>query len=83
MTINGDPKFSPDDVHKMKWSSIDRKLARNDFDEDENEWLDEDAGWKQTPISITVPFHDHMKNPGPQNEFVFNLYHRSIISVIK
>ena len=83
LSIIGDPKFFPDDVRKTKWTSINRKLAANDFDEDADEWLDEDAGWKQTPISITVPFHHRMKDPGPQNELVFTLYHRSIVSVIK
>jgi Plavaka transposase len=83
--IIGDPNFTPDDIRHTNWSEINSKLAANDFDANPNpeEWLDEDAGWKCTPISITVPFHRRAKNPGPRNHTVVELYHRSLVSVIR
>jgi hypothetical protein len=59
-------------------------LAANEFDHDAKyEWQNKDAGWKKTPIYIDVPFHHHMKHPGTQWRFVFDLYHRSIVSIVK
>jgi hypothetical protein len=83
--IIGDPEFAPDDIRKTNWSDIDAKLAASNFGGQEagHEWLGEDAGWKKTPISIAVPFHHRMKNPGPRNEIVVDLYHRSLVAVIR
>jgi hypothetical protein len=83
LNIVGDPHFDPQDVRETKWASIDNELASNDFDEDPHVWEDEDAGWRRKPITITIPFHSRMKNPGTQQSVVFDLYHRSIVSVIK
>jgi hypothetical protein len=61
--IVGDPEFHPDDVRHTPWGKIDKKLAWNDFDnensEDEHdaEWVDEDAGWKKSLVKISVPFN--------------------------
>jgi hypothetical protein len=49
----------------------------------DTEWIDEDAGWRKTPISISVPFHSRMKYPGPEEYVVGDLYHRSFVSVIR
>jgi hypothetical protein len=46
------------------------------------EWIDDNAGWKKTPISISVPFHHRMKNPGAKEYHVGNLYHWPFVSVI-
>ena len=75
----------PNDIRRTRWSDINTRLAVNDYDESENdeEWLDGDAGWKKTPVFIDVPFHQRMKNPGHQNTAVADLYHRSLVSVIK
>src|ERR1700722_19833169 len=80
-----DPEFSPDDIRRTKWAEINAKLAINEFDSDQHpeKWLDEDAGWRRTPISITVPFHRRAKHPGPWKYVVADLYHRSLISVIR
>jgi hypothetical protein len=81
--IVGAPDFNPQDVREARWAAIDKELARNHFDDDAHEWKDEDAGWKRTPIAIDIPFHHRMKNPGTQRKVVFDLYHRSIVSVIR
>jgi len=52
-------------------------------DEEDEEWMDGDDGWKSTPINISVPFHSRTKKPGPQNYLVGHLHHRSLISVIR
>jgi hypothetical protein len=83
LSIVGDPDFNPQDVRETKWSAIDKELASNDFDDDPRNWEDEDAGWKQTSIAIDIPFHRRMQNPGVQQRVLFDLYHRSIVSVIK
>jgi hypothetical protein len=88
VSIVGHLGFKPEDVRHTKWSEINSKLAKNDFDEQggakgEEEWLDEDAGWKKSPISISVPFHSRAKMPGPKNFVVGDLYHRSLIAVIR
>jgi hypothetical protein len=37
------------------------------IDEDEDaKWIDEDEGWKKTLISISVPSHHRLKDPGPK-----------------
>lgn len=93
LSIIGNPSFHPEDVSHTKWKAIDRVLARNKFDDEGNmedadsdvdaEWLDEDAGWNRTPINISVPFHNRAKHPGPKNYYAGDLYHRSIVSVIR
>jgi hypothetical protein len=85
LSIIGDEKFRPEDVRGTKWGDIDETLGRNDFDEIDAgvEWMDEDAGWKRTPIHISVPFHHRMKKPGAQEYLVGDLYHRSLVSVIR
>lgn len=88
LNIVGHPDFHPGDVSHTRWDKINKKLASNDFDKDHahdggEEWLDEDAGWKQTPIRISAPFHKRSRIPGPKNYVVGDLYHRSLISVIR
>jgi len=91
--IVSDPSFRPEDVRHARWAKIDAVLAQNEFnwngdehevdDGGDAEWQDEDAGWKKTPISISVPFHNRMKHPGPEEYLVGDLYHRSFVSVIR
>jgi len=88
LTIVGRREFHPEDVRHTKWDQINSQLASNDFDERSNieegaEWTDEDAGWRKTPITISVPFHSRAKAPGPQDYVVGDLYHRSLVSVIR
>lgn len=84
--IVGDPKYNPNDVHKTNWDTIDDALGSSaDRDEGDsvNEWMDHDAGWKQTQIQITVPFHSRMSNPGVRTYASVDLYHRSLVEVIQ
>lgn len=83
VSIVGDPQFCPEDVRRTNWRQVDRKLAVNDFDPPKAEWIDKGAGWKRTPISISVPFHNRAKQPGPQKFTVGDFYHRSLVSVIR
>lgn len=88
LKVVGDPDFRPEDVRHTPWKKIDDKLGDNDFDRDgadqvDAEWMDEDAGWKKTPIFISVPFHSRTKKPGPKEYAVGDMYHRSLVSVIR
>jgi hypothetical protein len=90
VSIVGNPQFHPEDIRNTKWTKIDVELGRNDFDgwtkdvdNDDGEWMDEDAGWKKTPVSISVPFTKKTKTPGTKIYTVGNLYHRSLVSVIR
>lgn len=89
LNVIGDPEFRLQDVRHTQWNKINAKLGGNDFDreegvdEEDGEWMDEDAGWKKTPIAISVPFHSRTKVPGPKEYVVGNLYHRSFVSVIR
>jgi hypothetical protein len=80
LSIVGGSKFRPEDVQHKQWNKIDKKLAGDGGDE----WLDvEDAGWKTTPIHISVPFPRRAKNPGPKDYLVGNLHHRTLVSIIR
>ena len=89
LAIIGRPEFRPEDVRNTKWKAINTRLGHNDFDEantsgldNDDSWLDDDAGWTKTPITISVLFHQRAKQPGPKEFFVGDLYHRSLTSVI-
>jgi hypothetical protein len=72
----------------VQWGKIDANLAQNNFDKEQGvgerdaEWIDKDAGWKKTPVKISVPFHKEAKNPRPQDYHVGHLYHCLLVSVI-
>jgi hypothetical protein len=89
LAIVGNPEFEPDDVRCIPWSKINAKLGHNDLDgeglvdEEDKEWMDEDRGWKRSPINISVPFHHRAKNPGAKNYHAGYLYHRSLGGVIR
>ncbi|KJA21683.1 hypothetical protein HYPSUDRAFT_94250, partial [Hypholoma sublateritium FD-334 SS-4] len=52
--ISGDD-FNPADVRNVAWNSLDRRLGESNDSEDV--WLDEpDAGWKETLITMSIPF---------------------------
>jgi len=82
--------FKPEDVRHTNWAKLDATLAQNEIDAisareegDHSEWIDADAGWNKTPINISVPFHNRTKNPGPKDYHVGDLYHRSLVSIIR
>ncbi|KAG2048985.1 hypothetical protein BDR06DRAFT_984573 [Suillus hirtellus] len=65
-------------------NEINSKLGANEYDkEDGEEWEDEDAGWKRTPVSIEVPFSRTSEIPGPRIFQAADLYHRSLVTVIR
>lgn len=90
VNIVGSSSFRPEDIHTTKWSTINKKLAHSAFEggintalDESEEWMEEDAGWRKTPITISVPFHSKTRRPGPKNFEVGHLYHRSLVSVIR
>jgi len=65
--IIGAETFNAADVSSTHWKQINSKLGANEYDEgDGEEWEDEDAGWKRTPVSIEVPFSRTTEMPGPR-----------------
>ena len=44
INIVGAPEFEPSDVQNTTWDSINKKLGESRLVEEENEWLDIDAG---------------------------------------
>ena len=90
ITIVGSADFKPEEVLQTSWEKVNAILGQSEIDaisarEDGNEedWMDEDAGWKKTPIRISVPFHSRTKNPGPKDYLVGDLYHRSLVSIVR
>lgn len=85
--VVGSEDFKPVDVRQAKWAKINQILGHNDFDNDDRRedalFEDTDASWQKTPITITVPFNRRAKHPGPKEFLVGDLYHRSLVSVIR
>lgn len=84
MDIISDENFSIDDVRDVNWDRVNKELGA----EDAGEWLDEDAGWTSTPVSILVPFQPRRGVPSPlgacaRNYTVGEFRHRKLVSVIK
>ncbi|KAG2737177.1 hypothetical protein P692DRAFT_20883890, partial [Suillus brevipes Sb2] len=76
--------FKTADVTSTHWKKINCQLGVNEYDDkDDDEWEDEDAGWKKSSISIDVPFSRTSDTPGPQSYQAANLYHRSLVAVIR
>jgi hypothetical protein len=85
MDIIGNPDFQTADIRDINWDRIDGELGAED---DGAEWLDEDAGWTHTPVTISVPYQSRRGVPsqadaGPRNYTVDNFCYRSLASVIK
>jgi hypothetical protein len=83
MDIIGDPEFQTADVRNVRWDAVNKELGT-----DEAEWVDEDAGWTKTPVSISVPHQPRRKYPsednaGPRGYVVGDFYHRSLVSIIR
>jgi hypothetical protein len=76
------PEFKPEDVGKVPWDSINEVLGSSSNADEV--WLDEpDAGWTDTSITISIPFHRLTINPGPQLYTAPPFRHRSIVSILK
>jgi Plavaka transposase len=81
--IVGDSHFDPDDVRSTPWDRINSTLGTSRDDDEENEWEDEDAGWRKTEVTIQVPFSRTTAQPGSRSYMAADLYHRPLISVIR
>jgi Plavaka transposase len=84
INIVSDPEFRQADIQNIHWDRINDDLAANEVDD----WLDEDAGWSRTPVSISVPYQRRRGIPsdfqaGPRNYVVGEFYHRSLVSIIR
>jgi len=82
LDIVADPGFDPSHIQNTRWDQINAKLAGNEI-EDDDEWMDVDAGWKKKSISIPVPFHDRTHDPGVHQYICGELHYRSLVDVIK
>jgi Plavaka transposase len=82
LDIIGCSDFDPNDVRHTHWDKINSKLGAS-VDEEDDEWLDEDAGWRKTEVTIEVPFSRTTAQPGVRPYIAADLYHRSLISVIR
>jgi hypothetical protein len=83
--ILGNPNFRLDDIRHVNWDHINKALGTDD---DSSEWLDNDAGWVRTPVTISVPYQSRRGIPsepgaGPRNYVVEDFHHRSLVSVIR
>lgn len=86
LDIVGGADFRPDDVRTTNWTSIDRTLGVLDPSgncEVYEEWLNNDAGWKSSPVKISVPFPRRSLHPGPKDYTIKDFYHRSLTSIIR
>lgn len=82
--IVGDPGFHPDDIRDVRWDHVDKILAT----EDEGEWMEEDAGWTRTAVTISVPYHPRRGIPSspdarPRNYNAGDFNHKHLVSVIR
>lgn len=79
--IVGRPDYNPDDVRNTPWDEINSQLGASV--EGRDEWEDEDAGWRKTQVTIEVPFSRTTSQPGARPYIAADLYHRSLVSVIR
>ena len=73
--------FRPGEIRETNWNQVNNQLANGTSDEEE--WIDEDAGWEVSPVTISVPFDHYADTPGPRDFTFANLYHRSLVAVIR
>ena len=90
LKIVGNLEFRPEDIRGTEWTKIDRKLRNlgapdelTSMPRNSMEWLHNNAGWKNTPVLISVPFPRCSAKPGPVAYSIHNFYHCSLISVIR
>jgi hypothetical protein len=75
--IISNPEFLMTDIRNVNWNQIDQELGTEN---DDMEWLDEDAGWTHTPVTLSVPYQTRRGIPsrhgaGPQNYTVRDFRH--------
>jgi hypothetical protein len=84
MDIIGDSEFNIEDVREVNWDKVNNLLATDE----EGEWVDEDAGWVRTLVTISIPYQPRrgqLSDPqaGPRNYVVDDFYHRSLVSIMR
>ena len=80
--IVGSPEFRPEDVSSTRWNSINAQL-RAGGEEAGPEQLLAGPGWTNTAVNIKVPFHKRTAKPEVYDYYAGDMYHRTIISVIR
>ena len=83
LDIVGRPDFDSDDVRSTHWDKINSQLSASIHDEERDEWEDEVAGWRKTQVTIEVPFSRTTAQPDARPYIAADLYHRSLVSVIR
>ena len=78
LDIIGDSEYNPEDVQNTNWKAINKDLGSSPDDGQEAS-----NGWRRSPITISVPFHRRMPNPGPCDYTVPDFHHRSLVSIIR
>jgi hypothetical protein len=74
--------FKPADIQNVGWDAVNAQLG--DPSDSDEMWFDEpDAGWIETPITVSIPFHRRAKNPGVREYTFPPFHHRSIVSVLR
>ena len=89
LNIVGSSEFRSEDIWDTEWTKIDCKLGTLVAPEEHTstsgspfEWLNNDAGWKSTSVTISIPFPHCSVKPGPVAYTVQNFCHCSLIGVI-
>ena len=89
LKIMGGSDFRPEDIRDTEWTKIDRELGALGAPDEltstpgtSMEWLHNDAGWKNSSVTISVPFPRRSAQPSPVAYLVHNFYRRSLVSVI-
>ena len=77
LDIIGDLEYNLDDVQNTNWKAINKELGSGSDDGQEAS-----TGWSHSPITISVPFHCQMPNPGPCDYTVPDFHHRCLVSII-
>ncbi|TEB24443.1 hypothetical protein FA13DRAFT_1797302 [Coprinellus micaceus] len=78
------PEFSLADATDVNWRSAFKVLGANksDLGNEDASWITDD-GWLTATVSIDIPFHKKMKQPGTKTFVVGDFRYRSIVSIIK
>lgn len=77
LDIIGDLEYDPDDVRNTNWKAINKEFGSSSDDGPEAS-----TGWSHSPITISVPFHCQMPNPGPCDYTVPDFHHYHLLSII-
>ncbi|KAJ3549639.1 hypothetical protein NMY22_g803 [Coprinellus aureogranulatus] len=84
VSVFKDPEFALDDAINVNWKAAFKALGANktDLPDEQGSWIS-DEGWITELVSIDIPFHNRMKEPGVKPYEVGGFRYRSIVSVIK